>query len=70
VAADPASAPAYRHAAGKARAACHPGHPASTWIRADEAAITQGPHAIGRPDGGRRPEGRKARRGQGWPGER
>jgi hypothetical protein len=45
--------PTLRHAAGAARAACHPVRPASTPIRADEAAITQRPHAIGRQEGGR-----------------
>jgi hypothetical protein len=50
----PEAASTLRHAAGKARAACHPARPASTRIRGDEAAITQGPHVIGRPDGGRR----------------
>ena len=45
--------PALRLAAGAARATCHPVRPASTPIRADEAAITQRPHAIGRQEGGR-----------------
>jgi hypothetical protein len=42
-----------RHAAGAARAACPPGRPASTPIRAGRVATPQRPHAIGRPEGGR-----------------
>ena len=38
-----------RHAASPARAACHPGRPASTLICADEATTPRRPYAIGRP---------------------
>ena len=43
----------FGHAAGAARAACHPRRPASTYIRADEVNNSQRTHAIGRLEGGR-----------------
>ncbi|MFM1904902.1 MAG: hypothetical protein RLZZ440_2802 [Planctomycetota bacterium] len=59
-----------RHAAGAARAACHPGRPASTLIRADRPPLRSGRTASAARKAAGRAEARQAQRGQGWPAER